>query len=93
MGLRGNPECHRVSVNMSGMELSEAVRGIRPRMHKGMHSYRLRSNMGKDVQRMGRDDIREVRDYSNAVPSIRSIVGRCVNGWGSVRKSRGRVRT
>jgi len=92
MGLRGNPECRRVSINMLGTELSKAVRGIRPRTRKGMHSYGLRSNTGKDVQRMGGDDVREVRDYSNAVPSIRSIVGRCVNGRGSVRKSRGRVR-
>ena len=30
--------------------------------------------MGKDIKGMGRDDVREVRDYSNAVPGIRSLV-------------------
>jgi hypothetical protein len=42
---------------------------------------------------MSGDNVREVRDYSNAVPSIGSLVGRGVNGWGGMRKSRGRVRT
>jgi hypothetical protein len=42
---------------------------------------------------MSRDDVREVRDYSNAVPGVRSLVGRGVDGRGRMRKSRGRVRT
>jgi hypothetical protein len=42
---------------------------------------------------MSGNDVREVRDYSNAVPGIRSLVSRSVDGWGGMRKSRGRVRT
>jgi hypothetical protein len=49
-------------------------------------------NAGEDIKRMSRDNVREVRDYSNAIPSIRSLVGRGVNRWSGVRKSRGRVR-
>ena len=41
---------------------------------------------------MSRDDVREVRDYGNAVPGIRGLVGRGANGQGGIRKSRGRVR-
>jgi hypothetical protein len=41
---------------------------------------------------MSGNDIREVRDYGNAVPGIGSLVGRSVDGQGRVRKSRGRVR-
>jgi hypothetical protein len=42
---------------------------------------------------MSGDNIREVRDYSNAVPSIGGFIDRGVNGRGGMRKSRGRVRT
>ena len=38
------------------------------------------------------NNVREVRDHGNAVPGIGSLIGRGVNGWGRVRKSRGRVR-
>jgi hypothetical protein len=93
VGLRGDPQCYRSSVDTLGTELSKAMRGIGPEMHKGAHSHRFRSNTGEDIKGMGGDDIREVRDHSNAVPGIRSIVGRRVNGRGSMRKSRGRVRT
>jgi len=48
--------------------------------------------VGKNIKGMSRDDIREVRDHSDAVPGIRSIVGGCVNGWGGMRKSGGRFR-
>ena len=92
MTLRGKPEFGRVTVSMSGTELSEKVSGIWPQAHKGAHSDRFRGDAGKNIKRVGRDDIREVRDYSNAVPGIRSIVGRCVSRWSSMRKSRGRIR-
>ena len=73
-------------------ELHKAVGSVWPRAHKGADSDGFRGNMGKDIKGMGRDNVREVRDHGNAVPGIRSLVGRGVNGWGSVRKSRGRVR-
>jgi len=48
--------------------------------------------MGENIKGVGRNDLREVRDYSNAVPGIRNIIGGRVSRWGSVGKSRGRVR-
>ena len=30
-------------------------------------------NTGEDVEGMGRDNVREAGDYSNAVPSVRSL--------------------
>jgi hypothetical protein len=48
--------------------------------------------MREDIKGMGGDGIREVRDHSNAVPGIGSLIGRCVNGWRSMRKSGGRIR-
>jgi len=66
---------------------------IWPTAHKGAKGNGFRGNVRKDIKGMSVDDIREVRDYSNAVPGVRSLIGRCINGWGSMRKSRGRVRT
>jgi len=90
---RGKPELCGVSISVSGAKIGKAVSSIWPAAHKGTESNGLRGNMGKDIKGMSRDDVREVRDYSNAVPGIGSLVGRCVNGQGGMRKSRGRVRT
>ena len=93
MAVRGDPKLSRVTISTSGDELSEAVSSIQLGAHKGAKSNGFGGYAGKDIKRMGRDNVREVRDYSNAVPDIRSLVGRCVNGWGGKRKSRGRFRT
>jgi hypothetical protein len=53
---------------------------------------RFRGNTREDIERVSRNGIRKVRDDGNAVPGIRSLVQRCVSGWSSVRKSRGRIR-
>jgi hypothetical protein len=66
---------------------------IGPTAHKGAKGNWFRGNAGEDINGMSGDNVREVRDYSNAVPGVRSLVGRCVNGWSRVGKSRGRVRT
>ena len=71
---RSEPEFCGISVSTLRAKLSKAMRSIGPRMHKGMHSQGFRSDVGKDIKGMGGDDIREVRDYSNAVPGIRSLV-------------------
>ena len=92
MALGSEPELCGISISSLRAKLSKAMRGIGPRTHKGMHSHRFRSNMGKNVKGMGGDNIREVRDYSDAVPGIRGIVGRHVSRQGSMRKSRGRFR-
>jgi hypothetical protein len=49
--------------------------------------------VGENVKRVSRVDVREVRDYSNAVPSVRNIIRGHVDRGSGMRKSRGRVRT
>jgi hypothetical protein len=93
MASRGEEELCVVSISTSRTELGKAMGSIWPAAHEGMKGNRFGGNAGEDIKGMSGDDVREVRDYSNAVPGIRSLVGRGVNGWGRVRKSRGRVRT
>jgi hypothetical protein len=93
MAVRGNPELSRVTVSALGMELSKAVSSIGLGAHERAKGNRFGGNVGKDIKRMGGNSVREVRDYSNAVPGIRSLVQGCVSGQGGMRKSRGRVRT
>jgi hypothetical protein len=90
---RGKPKLCGVSISASGAEVSKAMSSIGPTAHKGAKGNWFRGNAWKDIQRMSQDDVREVGDYSNAVPGVRSLVSRGVNGWGRMRKSRGRVRT
>ena len=78
---------------MLRVEFSKAMGSIWPRAHKRAKGKRFRGNMGKNVQRVSRNDVRELRDYSNAIPTVRGLIGRCVSRWSSMRKSRGRVRT
>jgi hypothetical protein len=66
---------------------------IGPTAHKGAKGNWFRGNAGEDIKGMSGDNVREVRDYSNAVPGVGSLVAGCVNGWGRVRKGRGRIRT
>jgi hypothetical protein len=49
--------------------------------------------MRQDIEGMSGDSIGEVEDDGKAVPHIRGFIGGCVDRWGDVRKSRGRVRT
>ena len=93
MPSRGEPELCVIPVSTSGAELGKAVSSIWPVAHKGVEGNRLGGNARKDIKRMSGNNVREVRDYGNAVPSVGSFVGRGVNGWSGVRKSRGRVRT
>ena len=74
VALKSEPELCGVSISTSGAKLSKAMRAVGPGTHKGMHSYRFRSNTGKDIEGMGRNDVREVRDHSNAVPGIRGLI-------------------
>jgi len=90
---RSKPELCEVSISTSRAELSKAVSSIQLRAHKGAKGNRFRGNTGEDIKGMGWDNVREVGDYSNAVPRIRSLVGRSVSGWRGMRKSRGRIRT
>jgi hypothetical protein len=90
---RGKPKPCGVSISVLGMELSEMVSSVRPTAHKGAKGNGFRGNAGKDIKRMSGDNVREVRDHGNAVSGVGSLVGRGVNGWCGMRKSRGRVRT
>ena len=90
---RGEEELCVVPVSASRTELSKAMGSVWPTAHEGVNGNRFGGNTGEDIKGVSRNDVREVRDYSNAVPGVGSLVGRGVNGWGRVRKSRGRVRT
>jgi len=76
----GKPELCRVSISASRAELSKVMSRIWPRVHERTKGNRFRGNMGKDIKGMSRDDVREVRDYSNAVSGIRSLVHGCIKG-------------
>jgi hypothetical protein len=47
----------------------------------------------EDIKRVSGNSIGEVRDNSNVVPCIRSLIERSIDRQRGVRKSRGRVRT
>jgi hypothetical protein len=74
MAPQGNPELGWIPISMSGMELSKALSGIGLGMHKRAKGERFGGNVGKNVQRMSRDDVGEVIDDGNVVPGIRSLV-------------------
>ena len=93
MPSRGKPKLCGVSISASGVEVGKAMSSVGPTAHKGVKGNWFRGNARKDIQRMSRDDVWEVGDYSNAVPGVRSLVSRGVNRWGRVRKSRGGIRT
>jgi len=77
---------------MSRVELGKVVGSIWPGAHEGVKGNGFEGNAGENVKGMGGDDVREVRDHSNAVPGVRGIIEGCVGGRSSMRKSRGRVR-
>jgi len=93
MAPRGKPKLCGVSISMSRAELSEVMGSVQPGAHKGVKGNRFRGNAGKDIKGVSGHNIREVRDYGNAVPGVGSLVGRSVNGRRSMKKGRGRVRT
>jgi hypothetical protein len=93
MALRGEEELCVVTVSAPRLELSKAVGSVWPTAHERAKGNGFGGNTGEDIKGVSGDNVREVRDYGNAVPGIGSLIGRGVNRWGRVRKSRGRVRT
>jgi hypothetical protein len=65
---------------MTRAELNELVGSTQPEVHKGAKGNGFGGNAGKDIEGMSGNNIWEVRDHSNAVPGVRSLVGRSVNG-------------
>jgi hypothetical protein len=89
---RCRPKLHKTTISMQGTELG--MRSIRPETQEGFKGKGFRSNMGKDVKGMSGDNVREGRDYSDAVSGIRYFKeGSVIGGEGRRRKSRGRVRS
>jgi hypothetical protein len=80
MPLRGEEELCILPVSPSGAELGEAMSCIQLGAHKGTKAKGFRGNAWKDVKRVSRNDVREVRDYGDVVPGIGGLVGRGVNG-------------
>jgi hypothetical protein len=74
MASRSEPEFCGVSISTSRAELGKAMSSIWPRVHKRVKGNGFWGNMGENVERVSGNNIREVRDYGNAVPSIRSLV-------------------
>jgi hypothetical protein len=48
--------------------------------------------MWEDIKRVSRNGIGKLRDHSEAVLDIRSLIRRCISRQGGMRKSRGRIR-
>jgi hypothetical protein len=71
---RGNPELGRVTVSTSGMELSKVMSSIGPRAHKGVKGKGFGGNVGENIERMSGNGVGKVRDDSNTVSGIWSLV-------------------
>jgi hypothetical protein len=63
-------ELYKITISMKGMELSKAMRSVWPRMYKRVKRERLGGNTGEDIKRVSRNNVREARDYSDAVLGI-----------------------
>jgi hypothetical protein len=92
MPLRGKKELCILLVSSSEAELGEAMSSVRPAAHERAEGKGFRGNAGKDIKGVSGNNVREVRDYGNAVPGIGSLVRGSVNGRSGERKSRGRFR-
>jgi hypothetical protein len=88
MPSRGEPELCGISISTSGSELSKAMGSVWPTAHEGADGDGFGGKVREDIKGVSGYDIGEVRDYGNAVPGIGGFIGR-----GSMRKSRGRLRT
>jgi hypothetical protein len=90
---RGEEELCVISVSASGTELGKAMSSVWPATHEGSKGKGFGGKAREVIKGVSRNNVGEVRDHGNAVPGVGSLIGRGVDGWGRVRKSRGRVRT
>ena len=89
---RHEPKLGIIVISVKGVKLSKAMGSIGRGTQQGSKTERFWFNMGKDIKRMSRNNVREARDYSNAVPSIRSLEEGIGIRRGGRRKSRGGFR-
>jgi hypothetical protein len=59
-----------IAISMKRMELKKVMGSVRRRTNQGLNRKGFRLKARKDIKGMGRDDVREARDHSNAVPGI-----------------------
>ena len=93
MTARGEVELPELPVSTSRTELGKTMSSVRPGAHKGAKRKGFRGKAWKDIKGVSGNKVREVRGYSDAVPTVGSLIGRGMNGRGRARKSRGRFRT
>jgi hypothetical protein len=93
MGARREPKLIGIVIGAVGMEVHEAVGSKRGSSQERAKGEGFRLNARENVKRMGRDDVRERRDYCDAVPGIGGFKEGLGIGRGGGRKSRGRFRT
>ena len=90
---RGEEELCVVSVSASRTELGKAMGGIWPTAHEGANGNRFGGKVGEDIKWMGQNNIREARDYGDAVPGIGCFEEEHIIRGRRREKSRGSVRT
>jgi hypothetical protein len=66
------------------MEVGKAVSSVWPVAHKGAKGNGFGGNTREDIKGVSGDDVGKVRDHSDAVPGIGSLISRGVNGRGRV---------
>jgi hypothetical protein len=71
--VRHEPKLCGIAISAKGTEVEKAMGSVRRRTHQGSNRKGFRLNVGKDIKGMGRDNVREARDHSNAVPGIRGL--------------------
>jgi len=69
----GEEEFCVVSVSTTGSEFSKAMGSVWPAAHKGAKGEGFGGNAREDIKGVSGDNVREVRDYGNAVPGIGSL--------------------
>ena len=67
---RHKPKLCGITISAKGAKLGKAMRTIGPGTKKGFKREGIRGDTRKNIKRMGRDDFRETRDHSHAVPGI-----------------------
>jgi len=79
MASRSKPELCGVSVSLSRVEFSKAMSSVWPGAYKRAKGNGFGDDAGQDIKRVSGDNVREVRDYGNAVPGVGSLIGRSVD--------------